>query len=61
MKAKTEQTKSNKDTFNKEAFLHSDTYMGLRDVIGVVMSDDERITKDELDNRIKEYFGKVVG
>lgn len=60
--ARTKKTveKENKVTYTKEALLHSKVYQCNRDVLNVLLKDDERYSIDEVNKLIQNFMkGKV--
>ena len=46
--------------FNKEQLKNSKSFEKYKDIVTVVMADDEKITKSELQKRIDKFLKKEV-
>lgn len=45
--------------FTKEQFLKSDSYRQYRDYLNAVLNDRQTYTKEQVNNMINKYYGKV--
>lgn len=45
--------------FTKEQFLNSDSYRQYRDFLNAVLNDRQTYTKEQVNNMINKYYGKV--
>lgn len=49
-----------KTKFKKEDFLKSKDFIDFKDALNVILEDEEMLTKEEVNDRLKDFYNKEV-
>lgn len=55
------ENKASDDVFSKEQILGSKKFANRKDILNVLLKDDETYSIDDIENIIKEFLNKEVG